>query len=370
MTEQKKFKILRLAPTLRATSSSYNQFALGFKDSIDQTLVSLQKMEVDLADNIEAVDGDSSVINMIGLLRQKLRQEDFDIIHIHNSITGVIFLLSIFPFKLGLLKRTVFTLHNCWNVFKKRNQLLNLLVMIFVKRVVTCGRASQGSLPPIVQYLFGHKTRAVINGFDNKRIDRVAGEGVSERFFNTESRLRVIYVGALTDTKNQIALLEALKSTTLRAEVIFLGDGVNRKFLQNFSKSISGTVETTFKGCVSRDSAIQHMQQADVFISLSKGEGLPIAVLEGMYCGCFLILSKIAPHLEVAPPRDRCLYVDLVNDDEIISSLEYAEANLTQIRLGRNLSKKHSVDNFALTKMLDGYMEIYREIYRSSSRCK
>ena len=65
------------------------------------------------------------------------------------------------------------------------------------------------------------------------------------------------------------------------------------------------------------------MLEADVFISLSKGEGLPIAVLEAMYCGCFLILSTIPPHKEVSPPSDRCIYVDKDNEEEIINSLNY-----------------------------------------------
>ena len=39
-------KLLRLTPALKATSASYNQFSLGFKDSIDQTIVSLPKHQV------------------------------------------------------------------------------------------------------------------------------------------------------------------------------------------------------------------------------------------------------------------------------------------------------------------------------------
>ena len=197
---------------------------------------------------------------------------------------------------------------------------------------------------------------------------RLFAHRAKKRFFDTESRLRIVYVGALTDTKNQMALLKVLSDTSTNADLIFLGDGVNRKSLQDFAKNIPNPIKISFKGCVSRNNAIQHMQQSDVFISLSKGEGLPIAVLEAMYCGCFLILSKIQPHLEVSPPKSRCLYVDPNNDEEIISSLKYVETNLREIRGGREVSKKHSVDNFALTKMLDGYMEIYNEVYESSRR--
>ena len=49
------------------------------------------------------------------------------------------------------------------------------------------------------------------------------------------------------------------------------------------------------------------MLEADVSISLSKGEGLPIAILESMYAGCFMVLSKIPPHNEISPPHERCI---------------------------------------------------------------
>ena len=67
------------------------------------------------------------------------------------------------------------------------------------------------------------------------------------------------------------------------------------------------SIKIKFKGLVSRDLTIEHMLDADVCISLSKGEGLPIAVLEAMYSGCFMILSDIPPHKEVSPPQERCI---------------------------------------------------------------
>ena len=39
-------KLLRLTPTLKATTTAYNQFSLGFKDKIIQTVGSLEKDEV------------------------------------------------------------------------------------------------------------------------------------------------------------------------------------------------------------------------------------------------------------------------------------------------------------------------------------
>ena len=207
------------------------------------------------------------------------------------------------------------------------------------------------------------KTKSVINGFDNRRIDRVASNNVVRNNFDLNSKIKIVYVGALTDTKNQIALLKTLNYANIEGEIIFLGDGINKQSLIDYSKKISSSIKIYFKGCVSRDETIEHMLEADVFISLSKGEGLPIAVLEAMYCGCFMILSKIPPHNEVSPPSERCMYVDSANDKEIINSLNYVASNIEKLNEQRDLSKKHSIECFGLDNMLDGYMEVYKLLH-------
>ena len=355
-------KLLRLTPTLKATTTAYNQFSLGFKDKIIQTVGSLEKDEVPIDEKITIFHGNGSVFQLFKLIKRNINKVDYDIVHIHNSITGIIFILAIFPFKLGLLKKTVFTIHNSWNVFKTRNQFLNIIVMLFSRRVCTCGKSSQNSLPKIIKFFFNKKIKAITNGFDNRRIDRVASNNLQVSHFDINSKVKIVYVGSLTDTKNQIALLKVLNLSNIEAEIIFLGDGVNKQSLIDYSKKVVPSIKISFKGCLPRNTAIEHMLEADVFISLSKGEGLPIAVLEAMYCGCFLILSTIPPHKEVSPPSDRCIYVDKDNEEEIINSLNYVAKEICKLKDQRDMSREHSLERFGLNNMLEGYMEVYKSV--------
>ena len=355
-------KLLRLTPTLKATTTAYNQFSLGFKDKIIQTVGSLEKDEVPIDEKITIFHGNGSIFKLFKLIKRNINKVDYDVVHIHNSITGIIFILAIFPFKLGLLKKTVFTIHNSWNVFKTRNQFLNIIVMLFSSKVCTCGKSSQDSLPKIIKFFFNKKIKAITNGFDNRRIDKVASNNVEVSHFDLNSKVKIVYVGSLTDTKNQIALLKVLNSSNIEAEIIFLGDGVNKQSLIDYSKKVVSSIKISFKGCLPRNTAIEHMLEADVFISLSKGEGLPIAVLEAMYCGCFLILSSIPPHKEVSPPSDRCIYVDKDNEEEIINSLNYVAKEIYKLKDQRDMSKKHSIERFGLNNMLEGYMDVYKSV--------
>ena len=359
-------KLLRLTPALKSTSSSYNQFALGFKDTIDQTIVSLHKHEVTIDSKIKVFHGSGSFLKMMSLIKELVKKNEYDVIHIHNGVTGIIFLFAVFPFRLYLLNRTVFTLHNSWYVLKLRNQFLNFIVMLVSRKICTCGISSQESLPKIISYLINNKTKAIVNGFDHQRIEDIKNLKLNENHFDKISKIKIVYVGGLTNTKNQIAMLEVLSEFKIDAEIVFLGDGIQKNTLINYSKNISDSTNISFKGFVSRALAIEHMLEADVYISLSKGEGLPIAALEAMYAGCFMILSKIPPHFEVSPPPSRCFFVDISNKAEIIKSLIYVKENIKQIKAGREKSKEHTIKKFSLNNMLKGYKKIYDAIYKDN----
>ena len=352
-------KLLRLTPALKSSSSSYNQFSLGFKDSIDQTIVSLPKHQVSIDKKIKVFHGNGSILKMCKVLKELVAKNNYDIVHIHNGFTGIIFLLSIFPFRLGLLKKTVFTLHNSWQVIKLRNQILNFFIMLLCKRIITCGVSSHESIPKLINFFISKKTIAIVNGFNHQRIDNIKNKKLDKNQFYNKAKIKIVYAGAFNNTKNQMALLESLKKNQIDAEIVFLGDGTNKKLSMDYSRLIPDPTIVTFKGLISRDAAIEHMLQADIFISLSKGEGMPIAVLEAMYAGCFMILSKIPPHIEVAPPSERCLFVDHTRIDEIVNSLNHIRDNIKEIRSGRNLSKEHSINNFSLQNMLEKYKKVY-----------
>ena len=364
-------KLLRLTPALKATSAPYNQFSLGLKATIDQTIFSFHSYEdMQIDNNIEAFHGSGSILRSYQVLKELIKKNVFDVIHIHNGLTGILFFFAIFPFNLNLLSKSVFTLHNSWYVLKTRNQFLDFFVMMFSASVCTCGKSSFESIPKLIKFFIGSKMIPVVNGFDNKRIDKVSISKDKDEFFNKESSLKVLCVGTLNNTKNQIALLKATEHIDREMEIIFLGDGTNRKMLEEYSKSISCHKNVFFKGLVSREITIGHMLEADVSISLSKGEGLPIAVLESMYAGCFLILSNISPHLEISPPKSRCIFVDTSDQDQIIESLNYVLSNLSEIRCGRDISKEYSIDNFSAERMLEKYKGIYQSLYDRNKEIK
>ena len=355
-------KLLRLANTLNSTSAPYNQFSLGFKKTINQTYCSLFKNDVQIENSIQGYHGDGSIFKMIKIIRKLIIKNNYDIVHIHSGVTGIIFLIAIFPFKISLSKKIVFTLHNSWNVIKLRNRLLNFIVMLTCSKICICSKSSEDSIPKKINFFIKKKIIPIVNGFDHLRIDNVIHKKRITKHFSNFSKVKILCLGALNNTKNQITLLKVLKEIKIEVEVIFLGDGAKKEDLINFSKDLDSCTKTIFKGRVSRNLAIEHMIDADVSISLSRGEGLPIAVLESMYAGCYQILSDIPPHKEISPPSNRCIFVDPSNKLEIIKSLHFMMENISSIRSERNSSKKYSINSFGLDNMLKQYMKVYNSL--------
>ena len=87
-------KLLRLTPALKATSSSYNQFSLGFKETLDQTIGSLHEHEVLIDKKIKVFHGDGSSLKMFKQIKRYINEIEYDVIHIHNGVTGLIILTS------------------------------------------------------------------------------------------------------------------------------------------------------------------------------------------------------------------------------------------------------------------------------------
>ena len=242
-------KILRLATTINSTSAPYNQFSLGLKDNLNQTFCSLFDSEISISKEIISLSANGSLFKMFKLLRVHLNNNKYDVIHIHSGLTGIIFIFAIFPFKFSLLKRTLFTLHNSWPVLRLRNQFLNFLVMLAAYKICTCGTSSRKSIPRFIDLFVRKKTKAIANGFDDQRIDFIKDSKPEEIHFKSKSKIKIVCVGALNDTKNQISLLESLKDTQIECEVIFLGDGKKKESLVNVTGNrfnlATGTVATT-----------------------------------------------------------------------------------------------------------------------------
>ncbi len=113
------------------------------------------------------------------------------------------------------------------------------------------------------------------------------------------SGVRLFSVGALSARKGHDRVLRALAAEPVRSLAFSLcvaGAGEQRASLERLAAELGLAERVQFVGQVP---APHLYSQADLFISGSRAEGMPLSLLEAMAAGTAVAASPIAPHLEV-----------------------------------------------------------------------
>lgn len=204
----------------------------------------------------------------------------------------------------------------------------------------------------------GHKVELVYNGVEVPALSSS----------NERNRLRislhlpfdkkvVLVVGVLTFRKNVTFLARELSLVhDDKLKVIFLGDG---NMMEACKEIVKGDYRFEFRGKVNNVS--DYMKAADLLVSASLSEGMPMAVLEASMAGLPVLLSDIPAHREI---------VELVyGDDCRLFEKEKAGALTEKIQsvntfaADRTTIQDKTARYFASQVMADGYMEIYKRLY-------
>jgi glycosyltransferase involved in cell wall biosynthesis len=117
-----------------------------------------------------------------------------------------------------------------------------------------------------------------------------------------------------------------------------------------------------------RDDVYRRLVDSDVYVSTSRGEGLPVSVLEAMACGKPVILSDIAPHREIAGSAD---FIPLIAPDDIQGfgrEIERFRKMPPEERaeLGKRC-RRLVEEKFSLKSMHNNYGRIYAEAMSRAS---
>lgn len=346
------------------TSMPYNEFALEMIENHTQTICSCYPSENIVEQNVTHHDGNGTVFDTMLLLRTILARNVYDIIHVHSGHMGLILVLSLFPFNLKMLRHTVFTLHTSFHLLEIRNKILVIFTCLFVKATCACSFSSLQSFPVWLSKILKQKLVCIVNGYNDQRIEKLSLSSNYINLFSNHSGVKIVSVGHLNNNKNQVATLDAIQNTQeVKGEIVFLGDGPNRARLEKYATTMNADFRINFTGNVSREIAIQYMLEADIFISLSYGEGMPIAVLEAMGSGCISILSDISPHREIDLNQNVCFFVnpgDSISVSKLINKIVHMEKN--QLTKLSQTTKQHVISNYSLNDMLGKYNNLYKSI--------
>lgn len=204
--------------------------------------------------------------------------------------------------------------------------------------------------------------------FDPERFGTWTG-GVDTRAFrprrgaegDTAVPARVlVFTGSLLPAKNHSMLLEVFGGVVRRlggAVLRLVGEGPERRAIERAiaARSLTGKVELLGL----RDDVPDILASAALFVSCSKVEGLPIAVLEAQAAGVPVVASDIPPHREALAPELHRFLFPLDDPEKACDSVltVMKDAALRQ-RLGES-GRRFVAERFDSGAALDRLQDMY-----------
>ena len=233
-------------------------------------------------------------------VKQLIKENKYNIIHIHSPIGGVCGRLAARKERKNGTK-VIYTAHG-FHFFKgapAKNWLIYYPVEKWLSKYTDC-------LITINEEDYNLAKKK----FKAKNVEYVPGIGVDENKFNFEmsreerNELRkslgineddfvFIQVGELNNNKNQIMTIEAIKELVKennKIKLLLVGIGDLKEYYENKIKEYNLEKSVFLLGY--RNDVPKLLKISDVLISTSKREGLPVNILEAMFAGLPIIATN------------------------------------------------------------------------------
>jgi glycosyltransferase involved in cell wall biosynthesis len=168
--------------------------------------------------------------------------------------------------------------------------------------------------------------------------------------------------------KNQVWLVRLMDKLPNDMTLTIIGDdGPSRPTVEATVKELGLAPRVRLLGLQPREAVFHAFQQADLFVSPSVREGLPVAVLEAMAARMPVVLSDIGPHREVAAHGTSVPILPHEFDPwcQQIQAMWTAGQNERQ-RIGAQ-NRSIVMDHFSLARMHRDYSRLYEVLWQPSA---
>lgn len=352
--------IVRAGPT----NCQYNEHVLPVVGWRHVTVCSLFPADVVPPRGLTLHEGDGSVRGGARALRRALTSDTYDVVHVHAPASAML-TLAVYRKLRRPREDLVFTIHNSWRNFRFRNRLFLRVVLALFPLVVVCGQAAFDSLPRRLVRRTGDRLAVVANGVDVDRVHRVLSERPTPAPSRRNHRaLTVVSLNRLIPLKDPGTLLRAFARVHQPGDrLVMIGDGALRPRVESEIRARGLSDCVTLTGIIPRDEVYRRLAGADLFVSTSGGEGLPVALLEAMACEVPVIVSDIPPHREVSRAAGGLPLVETRDDAGFARAIERVRAldQLDRHAIGRHLGEVVG-EHYSVHAMNNAYGALYRQL--------
>lgn len=199
------------------------------------------------------------------------------------------------------------------------------------------------------------RTCKVINGITDLTDEQKAAAS-SIRENSTEPKYRLVCSGNINGRKGQHIIIEALckidRQYLKDLHVTIVGDGQERISLEDKVKNNNLQEYVTFTGALQNQEVYKELAKSNIFILMSKLEGLPIALIEALRSGLALISTRVSgiPELFNGEKNGVLLNPDADELVELIKRLDNYDWDAMGVE-----SRKYYEEKYQFSRMRNDY---------------
>lgn len=257
----------------------------------------------------------------------------------------------------------VITLHNylkedAYLRMGKMKAFIAVKVQSFIlkrsQHIIACSEVLKQQMQSDNPYL---KIDTIQNGVDTNQYKSEDMAELRKRYMIDQNKIIFISTGRMSSRKRIIETGKAFIMANLgnKAELWFVGDG---EYFEEYKRVFSSIENIKFWG--RRSDIPQLLNIADVFVSSSETEGLPLAVLEAISTGKKVYLSDIPQHKEILDKLTNCGYLyTLGHIDQLAKLFANTSKDKNQKSSSENVLKN---TDFDINVMGRKYKEYYWKI--------
>lgn len=300
-------------------------------------------------------------------LKALMNEHDYDIIHSHTPLGGVLARLAARKSRKQGTK-VIYTAHGFH--FCKGAPLLNWLVYYPIEKYLSkdtdCLITINSEDYQLARdHHFKAKKIKHINGVgvDTERYKPVSENGKKEakrKFGYQASDFLMVYAAEFNKNKNQQLLIQALarvKDELPAARLLLAGEGPLQEQCRELAKELDVGDRVEFLGF--RDDLDQLLPACDLAVASSLREGLPVNIMEAMACGLPVVASGNRGHRELINERKNGYLVDATDVDGFASRIEKIYF-LKQLRQQMGAGSLMKVKEYSITNTLNQTTAIYK----------
>ncbi len=280
---------------------------------------------------------------------------NYDVVHMHLPVAGWMGIVA----KLFTGKKTkfIYSEHNLVTHYAKYNYNLSGFTYSYFDAVIYVShevgeviKASQKG-----RFFKTQKGVTILNGIDTEKYNN------KDKINRTEGKLTVGLVARFRPQKRVDKWVEVaaeIRKLTDQIAFLMVGDGPEDDMLRHKIEELGLKDVVQLPG--QQTDTFTAYKQMDIFLLTSDFEGLPLALLEAMSCGCIPVVSDVGGIRQL--PFDGFGHKYQTFNAKAIAAVIYEYLHNQRLDVESNNARRFVEDNFSLHKQVDEMIALYREM--------